>query len=77
MSTLTYTTETYAPAAPETAKAPRQSFWRRLGNALMASQQRRADREIARFLASHGGLLTDEVEREIMRRVTRSDRRAL
>jgi hypothetical protein len=43
----------------------------------MASQQRRADREIARFLASHGGLLTDEVEREIMRRVTRSDRRAL
>jgi len=77
MSTLTYTSQTYAPAAPETEKAPRQSFWRRLGNALIESQQRRADREIARFLASRGGLLTDEVEREIMRRVTRSDRRAL
>jgi hypothetical protein len=77
MSTLTYTNETFAPAAPGTEKAPRKSFWRRFGNALIESQQRRADREIARFLASHGGLLTDEMERELMRRVTRSDRRAL
>jgi hypothetical protein len=77
MSTLTYTTETFAPAAPEAKNAPRKSFWRRFGDALIESQQRRADREIARFLASHGGLLTDEMEREIMRRVTRSDRRAL
>jgi hypothetical protein len=77
MSTLTYTNETFAPAAPETEKTPRKSFWRRFGNALIESQQRRADREIARFVASHGGLMTDEMERELMRRVTRSDRRAL
>ena len=77
MSTLTYTNETFAPARPETEKAPRKSFWRRFGDALIESQQRRADREIARFLASHGGLITDEMEREIMRRVTRNDRRAL
>ena len=77
MSTLTYTNETFAPAGPETEKAPRKSFWRRFGDALIESQQRRADREIARFLASHGGLMTDEMEREIMRRVTRNDRRAL
>jgi hypothetical protein len=77
MSTLTYTNEPFAPAAPETEKAPRKSFWRRLGDALIESQQRRADREIARFLASHGGLMTDDMEREIMRRVTRNDRRAL
>jgi hypothetical protein len=33
----------------------------------MAAQQRRADREIARYIAASGGL-TDSVEREIERR---------
>jgi hypothetical protein len=77
MSTLTYTERTFAPAASEAAKAPRKSLWRRFADAFVQSQQRRADREIARFLANHGGLLTDDMEREIMRRITRSDRRSI
>lgn len=69
MSTLTYGNSTFAPAAPEAAKAQRKPLWRRIVDAFIESQQRRADREIARFLASHGGLMTDEMEREIMSRV--------
>ena len=40
---------------------------RRWLDAIMASQQRRADREIARYIAT-SGRFTDEVEREIERR---------
>jgi hypothetical protein len=76
MSTLTYTNSTFAPVAPVAEKAPRK-LWRRVFDALIESQQRRADREIARFLASNGGLLTDDAEREMMRRLMRSDRRAV
>ncbi len=68
MSTLTYTNETFAPTAPKAEKAPRKSLWRRFVDAMIESQQRRAEREIARFLASRGGIFTDETEREIMRR---------
>lgn len=64
MSTLTYATQDHAPAG---AKPARKPFWSRLFDALVASQQRRAQREIARYLASHGHVLTDEMEREIMR----------
>ena len=39
--------------------------------AFPVTQQRRAEREIARFLATRGPL-TDEVEREIMRRLSGS-----
>jgi hypothetical protein len=35
---------------------------------MMASRQRQAEREIARYLRNHGGKLTDETEREIERR---------
>jgi hypothetical protein len=68
MSTLTYTNSDYA--AREAAPAsPRQPFWRRVYDAIMRSQQRRAERDIAAYLRSHGGLLTDDMEREIMRRL--------
>jgi hypothetical protein len=77
MSTLTYTERSFAPAASEATKAPRKSLWRRFVDGFVESQQRRADREIARFLANRGGLLTDDIEREIMRRVSRSDRRSI
>jgi len=35
----------------------------------MRSRQRRAEREIAAYLSRHGGLLTDDMEREIMLRL--------
>jgi hypothetical protein len=68
MSTLTYADRDMAAAAAG-AKATRKPFLTRLYAAIVASQQRRAEREIARFLAARGPL-TDEVEREIMRRLS-------
>lgn len=82
MSTLTYSHTDHAAAAAEAqARTPtHKSFWRRLFGNMMAAQQRRADREIAAYIARRGGYLTDEVERDIMRnlgnggRVTRISR---
>jgi hypothetical protein len=43
------------------------SLFHRWRDAFMVAQQRRADRDIARYIAASGGL-TDSVEREIERR---------
>jgi hypothetical protein len=68
MSTLTYSGS--HAAEPATAERPeRKGFWRRVYEGFMASQQRRADREIARYIERHGGLLTDDMERQIMSRL--------
>ena len=78
MSTLTYTQ--LAPLLrPRRRPRRRRASHSGAGflTALIESQQRRADREIARFIASHGGLLTDDMEREIMRRLTQSDRKVV
>jgi hypothetical protein len=40
----------------------------RFYTALMAARLRAAEREVARYLADHGGKFTDEAEREIERR---------
>jgi hypothetical protein len=69
MSTLTYASQDRAAAVPADVKPGRKPFWSRLFDAIVESQQRRADREVARWLASHGDILTDEREREIMRRL--------
>lgn len=69
MSTLTYTNRDMAAAEAADAKPARKPFLSRFLDAIVASQQRRAEREIARFLANRGPL-TDEVEREIMRRLS-------
>jgi hypothetical protein len=68
MSTLTYTNSDYAPRDVASAR-PKKPFWQRAYDAIMRSQQRRAEREIAAYLSSHGGLLTDDMEREIMLRL--------
>jgi hypothetical protein len=68
MGTLTYTHRDLAGETAE-AKPARRPFWSRLYDALVQAQQRRAEREIARYLADRGPL-TDEVEREIMRRLS-------
>ncbi|HEU0157849.1 MAG TPA: hypothetical protein VFR00_00980 [Hyphomicrobiaceae bacterium] len=65
MSTLTYTNSDYDPRAAASA-SPHKPVWRRAYDAVMQSQQRRAEREIAAYLSRHGGLLTDDMEREIM-----------
>jgi hypothetical protein len=77
MSTLTYANHELAHAAPAVEAPLRKPIWRRLFNALMEAQQRRAEREIARYLTTRGGLLTDDMEREMMLRLTGSTRKPL
>ena len=69
MSTLTYAARNAAPAEAADAKPARKSLLAKLYDAIVASQQRRAEREIGRYLANRGPL-TDELEREIMRRLS-------
>jgi hypothetical protein len=69
MSTLTYADRSLTATETATAKPARKSLLSRLYTAIVQSQQRRAEREIGRYLASRGPL-TDEVEREIMRRLS-------
>jgi hypothetical protein len=40
---------------------------------MFESRQRRADRQIAGFIARSGGRLTDDLERRMMQRLTTSD----
>jgi hypothetical protein len=70
MSTLTYS-HGDLPAADATraAAAERPGFLRRIFDHIVTSQQRRAEREIAAYLKSHGGLFTDDMEREIGERL--------
>jgi len=72
MSTLTYASRDIAAVAPAPERPARKSIWRRVANSFVEAQQRRAAREIARYLASHGGLMTDGMERELMRRLAGS-----
>lgn len=70
MSTLTYSRSDLAGTTADVAAKPeRRSFWGRVFDGIVAGQQRRADREIAAFLARHGGTLTDDMERQIMQRI--------
>jgi hypothetical protein len=67
MSTLTTTSsDALFPASTE-AKPARKPFLRSVYEAIVASRERRAEREIAAYIERHGGLLTDDMEREIMR----------
>ena len=67
MSTLTTTTnDTFIPATAA-AKSARKPFWRAVFDSIAASRERRAEREIAAYIERHGGQLTDEMERNIMR----------
>jgi hypothetical protein len=50
------------------AGAGRDGFLRRILDAVIESDQRRADREIAGILANSGGRLTDAMEREMFQR---------
>ena len=77
MSTLTYSHDVAAPAAEAAAPSLRKPFWRRVFEGMVAVQQRRAEREVAAYLASHGGLFTDEMERQIMQRMSGNARRSV
>ena len=62
-----------APQARDNPKPDAKAgFWRRLLKAVSNSRQRRADRELARFIQGRGGRLTDELERDLIRHMTAS-----
>ena len=51
------------------AKPYQQNLLSRLFARLIESRQRQAERDVARYLATTGGKLTDTIEREIQRRL--------
>jgi hypothetical protein len=62
-----------AKAATVTAPAPaaprRRGFLHRLLDAVFASAERQAERDVAEYLARSGGRLTDSIEREMTDRI--------
>ena len=66
----------YAPSAvfprsltvPKITPRAKRGFFLHLLDAIEQSNMRRAEREIARYLGTTGGKITDDVEREIERR---------
>ena len=53
---------------PKIAPRAKRGFFLRLLDAIEQANMRRAEREIARYLGTTGGKITDDVEREIERR---------
>jgi hypothetical protein len=58
--------EAFEKARPQ--QAPKQGFWHKLMNSLIEARKEAAEREVGRYIAGHGGVLTDALEREIGRR---------
>ncbi len=59
-----------APAATTRRSVqPRPGIFRRLYRAMLLARQRDAERAVASYLAGTGGKFTDNVEREIERRL--------
>ncbi|HEX2136258.1 MAG TPA: hypothetical protein VHG30_10190 [Microvirga sp.] len=54
-------------AGAEPGRAPRRGILLRIVDAIAESNRRKAEREIALFLARRGGQLTDDLERRIAR----------
>jgi hypothetical protein len=55
------------PMSPsrEAPAGAHEGILRRIFAAIERSQQRRAEQEAGRFIARHGGRLTDEIERQL------------
>jgi hypothetical protein len=56
------------------APTKKSSFFARLLRVQMESRQRRADRLVEQYLATHGRKFTDDAERQIERLLFRADR---
>jgi hypothetical protein len=59
-------------SAPQRRAADRGGILQRIFSAILKSRQRNADLEIARFIGRSGGRITDEVERQVMERVSQA-----
>jgi hypothetical protein len=61
-----------SPALAKPTKLPAFSFgafFERLSDAMYASEQRRRERQVADMIADNGGVITDELERQMARRL--------
>jgi hypothetical protein len=61
-----------SPALSKPTKLPGfslGSFFERLSDAMYLTEQRRREREVAGMIADNGGVMTDELERQIGRRL--------
>ena len=68
---MAYAPSAVAPRSLAPTHVPgsnRHGLLRRFFDAMMESRQRQVDREIARYIRDNGGMLTDNIEREIERR---------
>lgn len=71
-STLVRSDLKYSEASP--ARSRGRALWRRMFDAVLASRQREAEREIAFYLQRTGGKFTDAIEREIERCAAKAHR---
>lgn len=74
MSTIAFS-NTHIAAASVAGADKSKSFWRKIYDRMIEAQHERAQRSVAAYLASHGNLLSDDVEREIMARFGNSAHR--
>ena len=58
----------YAAPLGFTANERKRGLLSRILHAMLESRMQAAEREIGRYLETHGGRITDEAEREIERR---------
>ena len=63
-----FTADIVSVGAADTAAVPsRPGFFKRFVTALIEARERAAEREIERYIATHGGMLTDSIERDLSR----------
>jgi hypothetical protein len=60
-------------ATTSDAVANQGGILRRIFDSIFESRQKQADRDIAAFIAQRGGRITDELEREMTRRLMTSN----
>jgi len=53
------------PASTNASAHPREGIFRRIFAAFERSRQRRLEKEAGRFIAKHGGRVTDDLERQL------------
>jgi len=53
------------PALTNASAQPREGIFRRIFAAFERSRQRRLEKEAGRFIAKHGGRVTDDLERQL------------
>jgi hypothetical protein len=70
---MVYPSRRGAAVPARSAAAPRPGLLKRIADAVFESRRRQAERDIARFVASTGGRITDDIERQMTQRLVGGD----